>query len=43
MVFAYVWAQMAEVALRKIEKNPSDKQFYENKLATARFFMNKIP
>lgn len=42
MVFAYMWAMMAEVALRKLETNPSDKEFYENKLAVARFYMTKI-
>ncbi len=42
MVFGYVWAMMAEVALRKLETNPADKEFYENKLAVARFYMNKV-
>lgn len=42
MVFAYMWAMMAEVALKKLETNPSDKEFYENKLAVARFYMTKI-
>lgn len=42
MVFGYMWAMMAEVALRKLETNPSDKEFYENKLHVARFYMAKI-
>lgn len=41
-IFAYMWAQMAEVSLRRLEENPSDKNFYEAKLATARFFMDKV-
>lgn len=42
VAFAYMWAQMAETALAGIKNNPSDKEFYEAKLSTARFFMNKI-
>ncbi len=42
MIFGYMWAMMAEVSLRKLEQNPSDKEFYENKLNVARFYMNKI-
>jgi hypothetical protein len=42
MVFGYMWAMMAEVSLRKLEENPSDKEFYENKLHVARFYMSKI-
>ncbi len=42
VVFAYMWAQMAEVSLRRMEENPSEKDFYEAKLSTARFYMNKI-
>lgn len=41
-VFAWMWAQMAEVALRKMKENPSEADFYQAKLETARFFMNKI-
>lgn len=42
VVFAYIWAQMAEVSLRKLKEDGADKEFYEAKLATARFYMNKI-
>lgn len=41
-VMAYIWATMAETAIKQLEKNPQNKDFYESKLATARFFMNKI-
>lgn len=42
MVFGYMWAMMAEVALRKLESGDADKEFYENKLHVARFYMTKI-
>jgi alkylation response protein AidB-like acyl-CoA dehydrogenase len=42
VVFAYIWAQLAEVSLRKLKEDDSDKEFYEAKLATARFFMKKV-
>jgi len=42
MIFGYMWAMMAEVAIRKLESNPADKEFYENKLHMARFYMTKI-
>ncbi len=42
MIFAYTWAMMAEVALRKLTQNPAEKEFYENKLHVARFYMTKI-
>jgi butyryl-CoA dehydrogenase len=38
--FAYLWARMAKVALAKREG--SDKDFYEAKLATARFFTQRM-
>jgi alkylation response protein AidB-like acyl-CoA dehydrogenase len=41
-VFAYMWAQMAEVSLRKLKEDGVDKDFYEAKLSTATFFMKKI-
>jgi hypothetical protein len=41
-VFAYIWAQIAEVSLRKLDEGSVDKDFYEAKLDTARFFMKKI-
>jgi len=39
VMLAYVWARQAAVAL---EKNGQDKVFYDAKLATARFYMQKI-
>ena len=40
-VFAFVWARQAAIALAKLETG-EDKEFYEGKLATARFFMQKM-
>lgn len=42
VVFAHVWAKQAAIALQKLEQGTEDKDFYEAKLTTARFFMNKI-
>ncbi|MCH2547132.1 MAG: acyl-CoA dehydrogenase C-terminal domain-containing protein [Alphaproteobacteria bacterium] len=42
VVFAYIWAKQAKIALEKIEHGTEDKEFYEAKLTTARFYMNKI-
>ena len=39
---AYMWAQMAEVALAKLETDPADAAFYQAKLATARFYYQRI-
>ncbi len=41
VVLGYVWARQAEVALAKL-KLGQDTAFYESKLATARFTMQKI-
>ena len=41
-VFAFMWAKMAKAALDGLDANPSDNEFYEAKLHTARFFMKKI-
>jgi hypothetical protein len=38
--FAYLWARMAEIALDKTKGE--EAAFYETKLATARFFMERI-
>lgn len=42
VVFGYVWAKQAAIALQKLEKGEGDKTFYEAKLSTARFYMQKI-
>jgi alkylation response protein AidB-like acyl-CoA dehydrogenase len=41
VVLAWVWARQAQIALEKLQ-NGTDKEFYEAKLATARFYMHKI-
>ena len=40
--FAHVWAQAALIAHTKLEEGTDDPDFYKAKLATARFFMNKM-
>ena len=40
VAFAYLWARMAKVALAK--RGGEDSAFYEAKLATARFFMQRM-
>jgi hypothetical protein len=39
---AYMWAQMTELAQRKLAENSGDAAFYEAKLATARFYFKRI-
>lgn len=44
-VMAYIWAKQAKVALEKLADSGNtlhDAAFYEEKLATARFFMQKV-
>lgn len=45
-MMAYVWVQMAEVALKKLasksKKKPINREFYESKLMVADFFMQKV-
>lgn len=41
VAIAYCWARQAEVALTKLPGS-ADKEFYEAKISTARFFMQKI-
>ena len=38
----YIWAKSAKIALEKLEQGTDEKAFYEAKLSTARFFLNKI-
>jgi alkylation response protein AidB-like acyl-CoA dehydrogenase len=40
VALGYMWAQMAEVALKKVDGD--EKAFYEAKLINARFFMQKL-
>ena len=42
LTLGYIWAKTAKIALEKLESGTEEKLFYESKLATARFFMNKI-
>jgi len=39
---AYMWAQMAQVAQQKLQNGAEDPDFYENKLKTGRFFMQRV-
>jgi alkylation response protein AidB-like acyl-CoA dehydrogenase len=39
VVYGYIWAKQAKIAL---EKRDQDPEFYDAKLATARFFMKKV-
>ena len=40
VALAYMWCRMAEIALEK--KGGEQAQFYETKLACARFFMTRL-
>jgi hypothetical protein len=40
-VFGYLWARMAQVALREIESGNADP-FYQAKLQTARFYFARL-
>lgn len=40
-VFAFVWAKQAAIAQKKLAEG-GDKEFYEAKIASARFFMQKM-
>jgi len=41
VALGYMWAQMAKAALGKTGANGS-QSFYDNKVVTARFFMERI-
>ncbi len=42
VVLAYLWAQMAQVAQRKLAEGAADRAFYEAKLVTARYYFERI-
>jgi alkylation response protein AidB-like acyl-CoA dehydrogenase len=42
VVLGYMWAKMAKVANDKLEAGTDNPKFYENKLLTAKFFMERI-
>jgi hypothetical protein len=42
VVMGYAWARMALVAQQKLKAGTNETDFYKAKIATARFFMNKM-
>ncbi|MDR0235716.1 acyl-CoA dehydrogenase C-terminal domain-containing protein [Acinetobacter sp.] len=42
VVFAYLWARMAQVAAQKLNDGTQEEKFYRAKLATAQFFFQKL-
>lgn len=42
VALGFMWARMAEVAHQKLAEGAADKDFYESKLVTARFFMERM-
>ncbi|MCB1558276.1 MAG: acyl-CoA dehydrogenase C-terminal domain-containing protein [Alphaproteobacteria bacterium] len=44
VAMGYMWAQMAKIAQQKLDDNASDRprEFYESKLKTATFFMERM-
>ncbi|MDR6543103.1 alkylation response protein AidB-like acyl-CoA dehydrogenase [Acinetobacter bereziniae] len=42
VVFAYLWARMAQVAEQKLNDGTQEEKFYRAKLATAQFFFEKL-
>ncbi|MFG1361107.1 acyl-CoA dehydrogenase C-terminal domain-containing protein [Xanthobacter pseudotagetidis] len=42
VALGYMWVRMAEVAFEKKAANPDDAAFYEAKIVTARFFIEKL-
>ncbi|MFG1300235.1 acyl-CoA dehydrogenase C-terminal domain-containing protein [Xanthobacter sp. V3C-3] len=42
VALGYMWVRMAEVAYEKRVSNPDDAAFYDAKIATARFFIEKL-
>jgi hypothetical protein len=39
---AYMWCLMVKAAQEKLESGEGDKEFYESKIQTARFFMQRM-
>ncbi|MEJ2117592.1 MAG: acyl-CoA dehydrogenase, partial [Alphaproteobacteria bacterium] len=40
---AYLWAQMAEISIKKLKEDPGgEEQFYKAKIATAKFYFSRI-
>ncbi len=42
VVFAYFWAKMAQIAQAKLNEDTSEEAFYKAKIATARFYYQRI-
>lgn len=42
VAIGYIWTKTAKIAHEKLESGTDEKLFYETKIATARFFLNKI-
>lgn len=42
VALGYIWTKSAKIALEKLAAGTNEELFYETKLATARFFLNKI-
>ena len=42
VTLGYMWAIMADKAFVALEAGTTDKQFYENKLVTAKYYMDRI-
>ncbi|MFP6844320.1 MAG: acyl-CoA dehydrogenase C-terminal domain-containing protein [Thalassolituus sp.] len=41
-LLAYAWARMATVAAKRAQENPEDVEFYQAKIASARFYAERI-
>ena len=42
VALGFMWAQMAQLAHRRLAEGADDKAFYENKIKTGRFFMQRM-
>lgn len=42
VAIGYIWTKTAKIALDKLASGTDEKLYYETKIATARFFLNKI-
>lgn len=42
VAMAYMWCQMVQAAQKKLAAGEGDKAFYESKIKTARFFMERV-
>ncbi|GAB4573464.1 MAG: acyl-CoA dehydrogenase [Rhodothalassiaceae bacterium] len=42
VAIGFMWAQMAKIALARLESDDGDADFYRNKLITARYYMRRV-